>query len=410
MNVICLVVDRLHLGHLGAYGNSWISTPAVDRFAAEAFTFDQALLDGPSLEVLYRSYWQGLHAMCRPASADSHPSLPALLRNADFSTALLTDERLLVKHPSAVEFDELIEIDPPWQPQTASQVEETHLAQCFVRAVEWIGEADHPFFLWCHLAGLGTTWDAPMEFRRAYWEEGDPEPPESADVPELTLDENYDPDRLLGITQSYAGQVSLWDTCFGALVDFLDDSDVGRETLVVLTSSRGFPLGEHRRVGPCSEASGGEALYGELVHVPLMLRFPDRFQAAARSAALVEPSDLWATLADCCGLADLPPTPTAHNLMPLIREEVETVRDRICIAGAGAERAIRTPAWYLRTGDVPELFAKPDDRWEVNNVADRCHDVVDDLQRTVTEYEQAIDDDRLAELPPLDDVLLEGLD
>ena len=63
MNAICLVIDRLHTGFLGAYGNTWIETPAFDRLAAESFLFDQMLVDSPQLGPLYRSFWQGCHAL-----------------------------------------------------------------------------------------------------------------------------------------------------------------------------------------------------------------------------------------------------------------------------------------------------------------------------------------------------------
>ena len=79
VNAICLVIDRLHRGFLGAYGNTWIETPAFDRLAAESFVFDQMLVDSPRLGPLYRSFWQGWHALapagrrigprCRPCSA-----------------------------------------------------------------------------------------------------------------------------------------------------------------------------------------------------------------------------------------------------------------------------------------------------------------------------------------------------
>ncbi len=385
MNVICLVVDRLHTGHLGAYGNSWIETPAFDRLAGQAFTFDQVLIDSPRLESLYRSYWQGWHAMCPQEPPQHRPTLCAMLREAGINTALLTDEQVVASHPSAIDFDELIEIDPPWQPQAAEQIEQTHLARCFVQVIDWLESAREPFLLWCHVGGLGTVWDAPLEFRRAYWDQGDPDPPDSAEVPDRMLAEDHDPDELLGIAQAYAGQVSLLDTCFGALLELLESGAAGQQTLLVLTSSRGFPLGEHRRVGPCDEA-----LYGELVHVPLLLRFPDGQAAAARSQALIEPADLWATLLDCFGVSDLPPSPSAGSLMPIVRQEVQTLRDRLCILGDGAERAIRTPAWYLRTAGQPELFAKPDDRWEVNNIANRCREEVECLQNVIAQYEQTL--------------------
>jgi len=405
MNAICLVVDRLHIGHLGAYGNSWIDTPAMDRLASQAFLFDQMLIDSPRLESLYRSYWQGWHALCPRQPPGGRPSLAALLRGAGINTTLLSDERLVAKHPAAVDFDELIEIDPPWQPEGAEEIEQTHLAKCFVHVIDWLQSARKPFLLWCHLAGLGTVWDAPLEFRRSYWEQGDPQPPNSAEVPEVMLREDHDPDELLGIAQAYAGQVSLLDTCLGALLEFLDDSPAGRETMLALTSPRGFPLGEHRRVGPCDGA-----LYGELVHVPLILRFPDLSAATARTQALVEPADLWATLLDCYGVSGVPPSPTGGSLMPIVGQQAAALRDRLCITGDGYQRAIRTPAWYLCTAAEPELFAKPDDCWEVNDVAHRCQEVVECLRDVLAQYEQTLQSGRVLDLPPLSEVLLSGLE
>jgi arylsulfatase A-like enzyme len=404
MNAICLVVDRLHAGYLGAYGNSWIDTPALDRLASQSVVFDRALVDSPHLDRLYRSYWQGWHALA-PAPPESRPTLAALLRQSGVATALLTDQPQVARHPLAVDFDDLVEIDPPWQPQTAAQIEQTHFARCFVEVIRWLEAAQGPFLLWCHLGGLGATWDAPLRFRQAYREEGDPQPPATADVPEQILPANYDPDELLGITQSYAGQVTLLDTCLGAMIEFLDGLGAGKETLLALVSARGFPLGEHRRVGPCDDA-----LYGELLQLPWMIRLPGAAGAAMRSHALVEPADLWATLLDWWGVAPVPHSPTAASLMPIVRGQAQTLHDRLCVLGNGADRAIRTPAWHLRAGAEPELFAKPDDRWEVNDVATRCQEVVEFLQDVLAQYEQSLPSGRVFDLPPLSDVLRNGLE
>ncbi len=58
----------------------------------------------------------------------------------------------------------------------------------------------------------------------------------------------------------------------------------------------------------------------------------------------------------------------------------------------------------------PELFVKPDDRWEVNNVAVRCLEVVECLEDAASQYAQAIRAGVAAEVPPLSRVLLEGLE
>ena len=138
VNAICLVIDRLHRGFLGAYGNTWIETPAFDRLTAESFAFDQMLVDSPGLATLYRSYWQGLHSLA--PDVEGRASLPALLREAGVRTTLMTDDRGVGGHPLAIEFDEVVEIDPPWQSQMAAEgaYEETHLAQCFFQIIDWL--------------------------------------------------------------------------------------------------------------------------------------------------------------------------------------------------------------------------------------------------------------------------------
>jgi arylsulfatase A-like enzyme len=425
VNAICLVIDRLHSGFLGALGNTWIETPAFDRLAAESFIFDQMLVDSPQLGPLYRSFWQGLHALAPAVGSpnsinEGRPTLPGLLREAGVQCTLMSDETAVISHPLAIEFDSCIQIDPPWQSQTAAEgaYEETHLARCFLQIMEWVQTAKRPFFLWCHLGSLGTTWDAPLECRERYWDESDPPLLTSADVPDRMLKPGFDPDELLVYTQAYAGQIALLDTCLGGFLEVLDANPkkggwpLAHKTMLALTASRGLPMGEHLRLGPCDEA-----LHGELVHVPLVLRFPDRLGAAARSQALVEPADLWATLLDRWRprassqqpWPAVPPSPTGVSLMPLVREEPAATRERLVVAGVGQERAIRTPAWYLRKAEPPELYAKPDDVWEVNDVANRCQDVVECLLDAADQYEQAIYSGTLDTLPPLSDVLVEGL-
>jgi arylsulfatase A-like enzyme len=404
VNAICLVIDRLHTGFLGAYGNTWIETPAFDRLAAESFIFDQVLVDSTQLGPLYRSLWQGWHALA-PA-VENRPTLPAMLREAGVNSTLMTDERTVIEHPLAIDFDDCIQIDPPWQSQMAAEgaYEETHLARCFLQIIDWVQTAKRPFFLWCHLGSLGTTWDAPLECRERYWDESDPPLLATADVPDRMLKAGFDPDELLVYTQAYAGQIALLDTCLGGFLEVLEDHPAAHKTMLALTAARGFPLGEHLRLGPCDEA-----LHGELVHVPLLLRFPDHLGAMGHSQALVEPSDLWSTWLDRWRITG-PPSPTGSSLMPLVREETVAARERLVVAGPGQERAIRTPAWYLRKREPPELYAKPDDLWEVNDVAVRCQEVVDCLLDAADQFEQAIYSGTVADLPPLSDVLVEGFE
>ena len=125
-------------------------------------------------------------------------TLPALLSEAGVTTTLMTDEWTVAEHPLAYQFDATVELDPPEDGQVAEEIAQTHLARCFAQAIDWLDSARGPFLLWCHLGGMGRLWDAPLEFRRRYCEQDDPEPPESEEVPCRMLEEDYDPDLLLG--------------------------------------------------------------------------------------------------------------------------------------------------------------------------------------------------------------------
>ena len=70
-------------------------------------------------------------------------------------------------------------------------------------------------------------------------------------------------------------------------------------TVWILTAGRGFPLGEHETIG----FAAGE-LHEELVHLPLMLRWPNVEHAGERTSALTQPMDLAAF--DMCREARLP--------------------------------------------------------------------------------------------------------
>lgn len=407
MNAICLVVDRLHAGYVGCYGNAWISTPALSRLAAESFVLDQAVVDTPTLSGLYRSWWSGRHA----AEPDAAWSLPRALSAAGVSTTLISDTPL-ADVAGLGDIADRIDVQLAQPSHPVESIEETQLASFFAAAVEWLSTPREPFMLWLHASSLGTTWDAPVEFRNQYADEDEPAPPEMVDVPRSVLPKDYDPDELLGIAQSYAGQVSLFDHCLGGFMEFLETSPLAANTLLVVLSARGLALGEHRRIG-----AWDDALHAELVDVPWLMRFPDRLGASARSQAVVQPPDLCATLLDWWGVPAETSLPTAHpfarSLLPLVRDEVQTIRDRACSAVPNGERAIRTRAWQLRmpgaspmAGDpvppTPRLYAKPDDRWEVNDVAIRCPEIVDSLQQAAADFERLAAAGRLSELMPLD--------
>ena len=437
MNTICLVVDRLNLSYLGCYGNSWIATPAIDTLAMESLVLDQAIVDTPSLPELVRSFWQGRHAISARGRSDDAVSLPGLLQSRGVRTALLTDDPEIARHPLADGFGEKVLVELAPAAASAVTEDETHFARFFAVALEWLDSADEPFFLWLHTRGMGAPWDAPWGLRERYADEGDPAPPKFTAVPNRTLSADEDPDVLLGIRQAYAAQVSLLDMFVGELTDFLRDSTLADSTMLALLSARGMPLGVHGRVGAAEDGSG-DPLDGEVIHTPWLLRLPQQriprrdapeqearlhHGAALRSQAMVQPPDLMATMLDWHGGAERLAEIWGRSLLPAARGENAALGDRACVVSPTGERVVRTPAWRLRVlpredeseGAVAmsepcvELYVKPDDRWEINEVSDRCPTVIQPLLKVLADFETVCAAGRPEELAPLETVLIEGL-
>jgi hypothetical protein len=184
------------------------------------------------------------------------------------------------------------------------------------------------------------------------------------------------------------------------LVDALDEHPLATEMLLIVTSPRGYPLGEHRRIGSCDAA-----LYGELLHVPLLVRFPHGEHAMMRSRRILQPHEVFSIVANTCGW-------TSQNKSQLVTElEGELSQGPAAAYVSGSQqRAIRTPAWFMRDsesvhGVQRELFVKPDDRCEANEVSSRCGEVVDVLAAAMDGFESAARQGRLADTPPLAEVL-----
>jgi len=377
-NLICIAVERLHAGTVGAYGNSWIGTAAIDELASQSFVFDQAYLEHTALDEFYRAAWYGSRTVSLQLAAESQRSLPQLLGTAGWHTALVTDSAEVASWLPTAEFGEQLLVEPAEDPNSADEAAETELARLFSTATQWLAQPPRePFCLWMHSRGMCGAWDAPLAMRNRFAEEDDPEPPKLVVPPNHWLPDEFDPDEPLGIKHAYCGQVVLLDMCLGALVDQILEGPLAENTAIALVSTGGYPLGEHRRIGPCDEA-----LYNEIAQLVMLLRFPDGLGGLARSQTLVQPTDLPGTLIDWLGLnrADLGDG-TASSLLPIIQGVKRFGRDHLRMTSRH-DRALRTRAWHLRqplTG-AAELYAKPSDRWEVNEVAGLLHEVSEGMQ------------------------------
>ncbi|MEM6329355.1 MAG: sulfatase-like hydrolase/transferase [Planctomycetota bacterium] len=357
-NTILLTIDGLRAAALGAYGNTWHPTPALDQLACGSVLVEWAFAETADPLTIHRQ-------------------LADLLPPADWRQVVTDDPaaaETLTQNPSnASRFDSVLQLETPAPAAAAEAIPDTALAVAFAGFVEAVeaanlGGASDSKTLWLHTRGLTGPWDAPAEVIARLVDEDDPAPPESTAPAAGRIDRQADPDAVFAAACRYAAQIAVLDTCLGQLVATIDQQDPQRQTQLVLLGVRGYPLGEHGRVG-MPEAGA----YAESRHVPLLVRDHRRTPGRRFAAAPITLLAALSAVAKADRLHDdgieqalaahASATVVLHGQKPAARS-----MDWCLVAGSDANSS-NAAAPGGRGADNHELYAKPDDRWEANNVA-----------------------------------------
>jgi hypothetical protein len=317
--LVAVTIDWLPAWVLPAYGATWVASPALDAVAAAGVVFDRALAQ----------------SVC------------------------LTETRSLL-----LPFDGAPELEG--QVARAGDLHE---------AAEFVANGRHRVVL-CHLDRLGRSWEAPAELRERYRDAEDPPAMEGTTPPSFAIDEKTDPDRLTVVRQAFAAEMTAIDERLGLLLEAV--AGCPSPWHICVAGTGGMPLGLHGQVGVAVEESCIRP-HGERVQLPVILREAGGRMAGQRFPGIVSAADIGATLAAWLGIAAESWPPESASLAGLFESWTAPGRERLFIRGRAAA-AMATPEWHLvaawprgkDAGVEASLFAKPDDWFEVTDVADRC--------------------------------------
>lgn len=358
--LLVVTIDRLPSWMLPAYGSTWVSMPRVDALAGRGVVLDGLIATSDKPRETIADLFGG------PGWPLAAALNPAVLVTDDAMVAETMAGIVDMQHVAAVA-----------TAATAINDDDTNLARLFAAAAATVAAGRHQL-VWCHAGSLAVAWDAPDEYREAHLDPEDPPPPAGAAVPDVVVSADTDPDLLVGIRHVFAGQLALLDKQLARLL-----AAATEDWTILIVGVRGLPLGLHGRVG-----CGSLAPYGELVRMPAILVDARGRMAGQRSSGLSVPVDIGITLGDLLSdrltASDQRPT-HARSLAGLFIDWTAAARDRVIVVGSEGT-AVVTPGWHLilpaavAGGGSPLLFAKPDDFFELCDVADRCPHVVDELR------------------------------
>jgi arylsulfatase A-like enzyme len=265
--VVLVVLDTLRADRLGCYGYARRPTsPCLDRLAAEAALFENAISHAPWTVASVASILSGFPDT-RAFDGELRRSLVEVLAAAGVRTAAFTEGGYFT---AAFGFDRGFQEFHEEHYLFGGTIERTTDA-----ALAWLAQSgEGRFFLLvhsytAHMPYLRTTFSAgmaPARFGEHYTEEAH----EAVESGELVLT----PAELDFLEALYDGGVLACDREVGRLLDGLAALDLCDETAVVVTSDHGEELAEGRF--PRFAGEHGHALHEELVHVPLIVADPRR--------------------------------------------------------------------------------------------------------------------------------------
>ena len=110
--------------------------------------------------------------------------------------------------------------------------------------------------------------------------------------------------------QDYLGCIASVDENVGRVLDYLEESGLAKNTIVVYTSDQGFYLGEHGWFDK-------RFIYNESFRTPLLIKWPDKIAAGTISDEMVQNLDFAQTFLDAAGI-DAPDDMQGESMMPLL--------------------------------------------------------------------------------------------
>ena len=287
--VVLVSLDTLRARSMSAYGYGLGTTPEFQRIAAQGALFENAFTTFSNTLAAHMSMLTGLYPAAHGVYTSARlsaaiPTLAEKLRGAGYQTAAITEDGLITAGAGfARGFAHYVE-------DKTTAWHEVGARRTFERALAWANaHADEPFFLFVHTYAV----HAPYAPGPAYRDLVTAPPTPSAD-------------RL-----SYEQEVREVDDDLARLVGGLDGL-LGRDRyLLVVTADHGEEFREHGLVFHVQ-------LYDEVMHVPLLFRWPGRIPAGRVIEQTVSLVDVAPTILGMAGVGERSGWRDGWDLAPLI--------------------------------------------------------------------------------------------
>lgn len=394
-NIVLISVDSLRPDHLGSYGYGRPTSPAMDQLAAQGVLFEVATSS---------SSWT------LPAHASLFTGLPDFVHGVDRSSRqLIPDRRTLAEAMSAAGyrtvgiwsgplldpqfgFDQGFEAywshrQTPDEPKDQRNWNLAHVLShqditgpAILSKVDaaLAVDDDRPLFLFVHLWDPHYDFIAPQPYGSMFASKDYTGTLDGQNLAALLDQESsaFSSDDVQQLIDLYDGEVAWTDHQIGRILAGLEARGLTDETAVVVTSDHGEEFFEHGSFGHKL------SLFDASIRIPLLMRYPGRFEPGTRIATPVRSIDIAPTLLEWAEAEPLPEI-LGQSLQPLLDGELNP-SPRVAVMELADEKipekslfALRTEGWKLvargaqrQQLELFDLEAGPDEKANVYGIDD----------------------------------------
>jgi arylsulfatase A-like enzyme len=404
-NILVIVVDTLRADHLSAYGYSRATSPELDRLAHDGTLFENtfsasswtlpshaSLLTGryphehgvesggQVLDGRYLTLAEALSARGYRTGAFSGNNF-WFCRHLGFGRGFAHFEDYFDSTTDGAartilgrEFDQLLS-----RRLGMEDVPGRRFAADINRAaLRWIGrDTSRPFFAFLNYFDVHDPYLPPQPYRGKFSKMESPGGRVNffvgREFPGMTSEQLRDE------LDAYDGAIAYVDDQIAGLLASLQNMGLRDRTLIVITSDHGESFGEHGLLGHRN------ALYREVIQVPLIFYWPGHVPAGIRVTTPVSNAEIASTIVDTVGdarepmfpgpsLAELWKTPELAADWPLPLSELAQMPFEPAKrnpAYSGWLKSLTSAQWHyiLHQKNGAELYRWPIDRNEVSNMA-----------------------------------------
>lgn len=395
-NIILMGIDSLRADHMSCYGYARLTTPHLDRFAQGGTLFENTFSAHIPTTSAYSSMLTGQDVFSTQVVALRHKgplreevrTLPEILREAGYNTTCIGFRG----NPASRGFDNYIDF-PGWGSWSEGRSPKAqNLNDVTIPELDRLIGEEKPFFLFLRHMDPHAPYLPPAPFERMFYHGNECDPANKSMEPVMNFkpfcdffaswmppgisDKDY-------VVAQYDGAIAYMDSCIQTIFQALEAHGILDETLIVINGDHGETLYEHE----CWFDHHGT--YDNVLHVPLIIRYPGKMPANNRVAGFNQHKDLVPTILELAEIA-VPDSFDGQSLLPMAKGKVASHDEEIYFTECTWMRkhGWRTPEWKLIIALEPDFHFKPqvelynlkNDPDENKNLAEKHPEIVADLK------------------------------